>query len=248
MRTNIKTIVAGGIAASVLTVGALAGVARAQSGGGQTQPASPTPRPGQQQRQQRIDEQLDRLAKNLGTTTDKLKGALKQTALEEVQAAQDAGRLTPEQAQRARDAINSGDPGRLGLGFGFGGPGFGPGKGGPRDGIGRGFFAGGQELAGFLGIPEDQLRTELRDSSLADVAAKHNKTRDDLKKFLTDAMNQRLSDAVTNGRLTQAQADTARTAFTNNLDQMIDAKRGAGMPGLGPRRSGTPHAGQGQSN
>ena len=114
--------------------------------------------------------------------------------------------------------------GRGGKGFGFG--------------FGFGFFgADASKLADFLGISQDQLKTELRadNATLASVAQAHGKSRDDLKNFLTTQMKTRLGQAVTAGRLTQAQADQRLAAFTANLDKMID-RTGKGGPGPARQR------------
>lgn len=228
-KNKMLVTAAAGITAVAIGAGALAGVVNA----GPNEQATPTPAPragasatpgaGRQQAQQYVDDFLADLARNLGVTPDKLRDALKQTGLQQIDKAQQSGRVTADQAQRARDAINSGNAGGLFGGFGHGfpgaGPGFGPGKGGLLGGANH---VGRLQIATFLGISEDALRTELQGKSLAQVAQAHGKTRDQLKQFMTTTVQQDLAQAVQSGRITQQQADTALAAFNSNVDRMID--------------------------
>ena len=63
-----------------------------------------------------------------------------------------------------------------------------------------GFFGGLSEsdLAGFLGITQDQLLSELQadGATLATVAQAHGKSRDDLQTFLTDALTKNIPSTV----------------------------------------------------
>jgi uncharacterized protein YeaC (DUF1315 family) len=227
LKGKMSRLLAAG-AALLVGAGLVVGVVSSRASA-QTPTPSPTatPGPGKQQLQQRLDEFLNRLAQNLGVTPDRLRDALRQTAVQEVDAAQAAGRLTPEQAQRLKDAINQGKLPFLGLR----GPLFGPGKGVGR--LGLGMSASLDQLAQFLGVSRDQLRQELRDKSLAEVAQAHGKSTDQLKQFILDNVRQRLSQAVQQGRITQQQADTALNNLQQRLDDLINRK--PGEHGLGPR-------------
>src|SRR5688572_29197921 len=108
MRKSVVAAALGGAGATVLALGVLAGVVSARPNEQSATPtptarASATPNARQQQAQQRADEFLERLARNLGVTPERLRDALKQTALEEIDRAQAAGTLTPEQAARAKE-------------------------------------------------------------------------------------------------------------------------------------------------
>jgi polyhydroxyalkanoate synthesis regulator phasin len=62
--------------------------------------------------------------------------------------------------------------------------------------------------AGALGMNADDLKAELKTGkSVADVATEKGVSLDDVTKALTDAANTALAQAVTDGKLTQAQAD-----------------------------------------
>src|SRR5690349_12647217 len=129
---------------------------------------------------------LDDVAKRLNVTRDQLDAALKGAAEARIDAAVAAGKLTKEQGDQAKQRLSADGPLLPGLGpiVGGHGPkppggpgrGFGPGRGGMRHG-----FGGLDSAAKYLGLSEEQLRTQLRDGkSLADVAKAQNKPVDGL--------------------------------------------------------------------
>jgi len=207
-------------------------------------------------RQQRLDDYLNKLAANLGVTVDKLKGALKQTAVDQIDQAQKDGKLTADQAQKLKDALNSGTNVPLGPGFGGGMPG-GRGPGGMApNGQGKPMGLGGimgmlpgamNDLATFLNIPLAQLQQELQSGkSLAEVAGAHGKDSNALKTFLTTESNKQIDALVGSGKVTKDQGDQMKQAFTTNLDAMINAKMPQGMPFGGPHHGGPRPIGQSQ--
>ncbi|MCC6238020.1 MAG: hypothetical protein IT299_10650 [Dehalococcoidia bacterium] len=225
--SKTRLAVAGGAAVAIAATAA--GVAYAQT-------------PTETTRQQRAEEQLNRFAQNLGVDATRVKEAIKQTALQHIDEALAAGNLTAEQAQQAKDAINSGEfPGMGGFGFGGfkGGRGDG-GHGGPGGfgGLGGVMKQGSEALATFLGVSADTLRTELQGKSLADVATAHGKSADQLKAFLTSEAEKKAQEAVTAGKLTQDQATKMLDAMKANLDEMITrvhSTDASGGRGFGPR-------------
>ncbi|MER3419502.1 MAG: hypothetical protein C4290_02815 [Chloroflexota bacterium] len=195
---------------------AVAGILAAAGLGGATVAAvhaqQPTPTPAAtQQRAQRADEFLSRLAQNLGVTPERLRDAIKQTVLQEVDAAVARGDLTAQQAQAIKDRINAGELGPFGFGVGLG---RGRGKPGP--------LATHADIAQFLGITPEQLRAELNGQSLAQVAQAHGKSRDQLIQFLVSNAEQRLTEAVQAGRLTQQQADQRLAGLRARIAQLVD--------------------------
>ena len=101
---------------SLLAGTAIFGIANAQTPTPTTPSGTATPT-----RQQRADEVLSRFAGNLGVDVARVREAIKQTALQYVDEALAAGRITAEQATAAKERINSGDLGKLGFGLlGFG--------------------------------------------------------------------------------------------------------------------------------
>jgi polyhydroxyalkanoate synthesis regulator phasin len=108
----------------------------------------------------------------------------------------------------------------------FGGPG------GPRGGFGAGLSL--QAAATALNISPQQLRTELQGKSLAQVATAHGTTGAALAATLKDDAHKRIDQAVTNGRLTADQANTAKTNVDQHIDQMVNQVMPAGGPAAGP--------------
>src|SRR5262245_6859301 len=101
---------------------------------------------------------MDSLAKHLGISTEKLQDAAKAAAIDQIDAALADGRITKEQADAAKERIQSGDaPLLLGPRFRDGGPGFGFGfrDGGPGPGFGFHHFGQlGEAAADYLGLSE----------------------------------------------------------------------------------------------
>lgn len=166
---------------------------------------------------------LDRVAEKLGISGDTLRDAVESSANDEIDERVASGDLTQEQADAMKERIaNAPDEA-------FGRFGHGP-------GMGRGghFFFGGDELATFLAVTADELRTEIQadGATLASVAEAHGESRDELKAFLTEQIKTHLDDEVADGRHTQEEADQKLAAFTENLDEMIDSTMPQGGPGM----------------
>ena len=120
-----------------------------------------------------------------------------------------------------------------------------------------GAFGGLDAAATYLGVTQDQLRTDLQGGkSLADVAKAQGKTVDGLVTAMTDATKKNLDAAVTAGRLTQSQADTIESDLNQRITDQVNGTF-PGRPGgddgdggygfhrfgpqnrLGPTQSGT---------
>ena len=172
---------------------------------------------------------LSRLAENLGITEAELNEAIDQTSVDIVDEKEAGGDLTSEQADRIRERIASGE-GRSffgGFGRGFGGHGF-------DKGFGLGFGhlgAGLDDLAACLGVATaDDLRTAFTDGqSLAQIGADHGNSRDDVKACVAAPLQERLDQAVADGKIDQAKADEITQGLTERLDDLID---GTGMGGF----------------
>ncbi len=170
---------------------------------------------------------LDRVAAKLGIDTPKLQNAIKDARNDQIDEAVQKGDLTQKQADALKQKLQQ-MPDRGEFGFGFGhmkGPGpFGK-------GFGFDLKGAADKLSGFLGVSQDQLRTELSadGASLASVAQAHGKSRDDLKAFIKDTAKSTLDGGVKNGDLTQKQEDNALSMLDAHLDRMIDGKFFGGM-------------------
>ena len=169
---------------------------------------------------------LESLAGRLGVDVETLEQAIRDTNLEQVDRLLENGVITEEQAQTLRERIENSDSVWFGVS---------PHARGRFDGVG---FCGvpGEELATFLGTDVATLREELASGmTLAEVAEAHGKTRDELKTFLTEQFQEKLDEAVANGRLTEEEAQEKLEAFTSNLDALIDGEL-PGKPAFGRHR------------
>lgn len=193
---------------------------------------------------------LDRVAARLGIGSSELEQAIKDTRAGDIDQAVADGKLTQERADELKQRLDELPLDGPGWGFGHG-KGFGMElRGGPdhdKFGLaGPGFAMGEakQKLAGFLGITTDELRTELRadGATLATVAEAHGKSRDELKTFIREDAEARLTQAVTDAGLTQERADAVLARLDEHLDTMIDHGLPGG-PGFRHFRGGTPAPG-----
>jgi hypothetical protein len=161
---------------------------------------------------------LDAVAKHLGISSDKLRDATKAAAIDQVDAALAAGRITQAQADELKSRIQSGEIAPFfghGL-FGFGGH------------LGHHLDA----AASYLGLSTDELRTKLEaGQSLADVAKAQGKSVDGLKQALLDDEKKELDQAVADGALTRAQADAILARKQQRLDDILNGT----FPRLGER-------------
>jgi hypothetical protein len=79
------------------------------------------------------------------------------------------------------------------------------------------------ETAEVLGIEVDDVVEGLEDGkSLAQIAEEHGVSAEEYKTALTDAVEDKLADAVANGRITQERADEMLAKFTENADRIIN--------------------------
>lgn len=155
-----------------------------------------TPTPDQQAKTSYHEFFLDRLANALGTTRDKLNGALTQARSETVDQAVKDGRLTQEQADKIKAQQGTGP-----FGFGFHGFGRGGMKGGAFMGAGQAHDA----IAQALGMTPEDLANQLRSGkTLAELAAGKEQA---VKDAIVNAMKPQLEEAVKNGRITQDRAN-----------------------------------------
>jgi hypothetical protein len=183
--------------------GAVAGLAVAGAGGAYaaTQFGSP-----QQENQAVVDD----AAKQLGVAPSALSSALKKALENRVDGAVAAGRLTKAQGDELKQRIESGD---VPL---FGGPGFGFHE--------RGALFGGLDAAAsYLGLSEDELRTQFQaGKSLADIAKVQGKSVDGLVQAIVGDAKKKLAAAVSAGRLTQTQADSILAGLKSRVTDFVN--------------------------
>jgi hypothetical protein len=98
------------------------------------------------------------------------------------------------------------------------------------------FFSGGasEELAAFLGIPLDQLESELsaEGATPASVAEAHDRTRGELETFYTEQVESQVLEAVVNGTMSPDEGDAMIERLTSNIDAIIDGTMPSGGPGF----------------
>jgi hypothetical protein len=168
---------------------------------------------------------LAKVAAKLGISEDKLKTAVDEAYNETIDEQVTAGKLTQDQADMLKQR-----------GFELA-PMFGP-------HAGARIMIGGVEVmksaADVLGLTTDELMTQLRDGkSLADVAQAQGVSADKLKSDLLARVKAALDTAVSDGKITQSQADEMYSRTESNIDTIINATgpfRGGcpGRPGPGP--------------
>ena len=199
-------------------VGAAVGIVAAQTDEGPTPSAT-------EEKESLREDFLSRLADELGITREQLDQALTDTALGLVDEAVAEGRLTQEEAERIRERIAAGELPFFGFGHGMR-HGFGPGQGfGHGPCLGR--YALG-EVAEFLGIEPADVREGLEGGqSLTQIAEANGKTRDELKSFLLAEVEEKVNEAVANGRSTQERADEILQNASERIDELIDRE---GLP------------------
>jgi hypothetical protein len=157
---------------------------------------------------------LDSVARHLGISSEKLDDAIKAAALERVDAALEAGRITQAQADELKQRIESGEfpP--------FFGPPIGPFHGVPPFPLFADKLA---PAADYLGLTEAQLRERLNDGqTLAQIAEDEGKSVDGLKQAIVDDAKTRLDQLVEDGRLTQAQADEMLERLSSHIDDLVE--------------------------
>jgi Arc/MetJ-type ribon-helix-helix transcriptional regulator len=159
---------------------------------------------------------LDSVARHLGISSQKLEDATKAAAVDQVDAALKAGKITQAQADELKARIQSGE-------FPFAGPLF-----GPRFGH---FHRGGPPLFGeklsaaadYLGLTQAELRTKLNEGrTLANIAKARGKSVDGLKQAILDEAKKKLDQLVEDGELTRAEADAMLARMKSHIDDLVD--------------------------
>jgi polyhydroxyalkanoate synthesis regulator phasin len=168
---------------------------------------------------------LNDAAKELGVSPSELSSALRNALEKRIDGAVAAGRLTKEQGDELKQRVESGDFPLFGV------PGFAPGHGGFEH---HAMLGGLDPAATYLGVTEDELRSELESGkSLADVAKAKGKSVDGLVDALVADAKKHLDEEVSEGDLTQGQADEILSRLENGIRAMVSAERPTGMPAPG---------------
>ncbi|MBL0388433.1 hypothetical protein JJB07_17645 [Tumebacillus sp. ITR2] len=87
------------------------------------------------------------------------------------------------------------------------------------------FMFGGKDLADFLNITQDELKTELQSGKkLLDVAAAHNVTKEQLTTFFTDQQTKQLDEQLKAGHITQDQYNEMKSHVADRVTNLIEGK------------------------
>ena len=150
-------------------------------------------------------------AKQLGVQPNELNAALKKALANRVDAAVKAGQITKAEGDAMKARINSGDFPLFGGGHRGGGK--------HDRGPGHGLDA----AASYLGLTEAQLRTQLSGGkTLAQVAKARDKSVDGLVDALVKEANEKIDQAVKDGKLTKAQADEIKQGQRERLADFVN--------------------------
>lgn len=159
---------------------------------------------------------LDRVAEVTGIDATKLKSALAQVSTEDIDKKLANGEITQEQATKMKEDIANGNY------FGFGGrhPG---GKGGMR-------MIDIEAFAKWLGLTRDQLeqKEHTDGQTWLQIAQAQGKTEADLKKYLSDAFDTQLADAVSKGTITSDRATNMKNEKDSMISRMISESHKGG--------------------
>jgi hypothetical protein len=169
-------------------------------------------------------------AEQLGVTPARLEDALSEALKNRVDAAVEAGRLTEAQGQELKERIDAGEVPLVGPGPGHG----------RHHGPGPGLDA----AASYLGLTEAELRTALEDGdTLAEVAQEQGKSVEGLVDAMVVEAQERLDQAVEDGRLTEAEAEARLAEIEEHVTALVNGERPQ-RPSGGP----PPMAGAGGSS
>jgi hypothetical protein len=207
---NMKATLLALAAAAVAAAGALMVLAQ-QTGAQEPQPTPATAR------QERRAAFLERVAANLGVDVATLERAIKDARLEAINEALAGGRITDEQAARARQRVESGERVR-----------------GARErhrnhdrraAIRAAII---EQSAAAMGMTPEELRGSLRaGNSIAGAAAARGVALDIVEAAILEAAKAKLDTAVANGRIDQARADEVLAELEARLDELLTRKRTA---------------------
>jgi hypothetical protein len=149
--------------------------------------------PGDGDRGARCEERLAKIAEKRGVSVEQLQADVKAKLLARIAAAEQAGRISPEQAAKLRERVSEGNLCRAASHR--------------KARIAAHSLIG--AAATFLELDRTELREQLPGNSLAGLAVKQGKKVDDLKAAMVAPGKARLAKLVDARKITQAQADKA---------------------------------------
>jgi hypothetical protein len=142
----------------------------------------------------RCEALLAKVAEKRGVSVEQLTADIEARMLARIDAAEKAGRLSPERAARLRERVSEGNLCRAVA------------KHRRAHVVPRGMLC---SAADFLGLDRAELRAQLPGTSLASLAQKQGKSVEALTAAMVAPAEQRLANLVASRRITQARADAA---------------------------------------
>jgi polyhydroxyalkanoate synthesis regulator phasin len=157
---------------------------------------------------------IDDAAAQLGVEPEALSAALKQGLKNRIDDAVDDGRLTEEQAEGLKERIDASEY-----------PGLGPfGHGRHHFWLGLGRFELLEEAASYLGTTEAELREQLEDKTLAEIAEEQGKTSQGLVNQLVATQTKRIDEAVDAGRIADERATELKEELAERMQALVDGE------------------------
>jgi hypothetical protein len=148
---------------------------------------------------------LAKIAEKRGVSVEQLEAQVRERLTARVDAALQAGRISPERAARLKERIAEGNL--------------------CRAAHHRRAKLGARRLlataAGFLGLERAELRAQLPGTSLAALAEKQGKSVADLKAAMLDPVEAKLAMAVAAQRITQERADLLLERIEQRVDRLV---------------------------
>lgn len=161
---------------------------------------------------------LARVADKLGVSEDELNAAIEEAGVETIDEALADGRITDDQADRLRERVEDG-------GFPF--P---PRPFGERHMKGPNFVV--DAAVEVLDMSREDLLGQLKDgNSLADVAEAEGMSVEAFEAALLAEVKAQLDGLVSDGELTQDQADRIFQNIEENIDRIVNSEAGPCVPG-----------------
>jgi len=209
-----------------MLAGAVAIIALLAIGGAATVfAASPPATPGTSDQSSRAQQFLDRLASNLGISSDRLQQGLKTTADQSIDNAVANGKITQAQGDKAKANIDSGNGLNALRRF----------VGGRQKNADLRRFNAWQDIAGALNTTPKDLKSQIQSGkTLEEIITGQNKSVDDVVNAVVAQVKQQLDTAVTNGKLTPQREETVLANLKTRLTNLINN----GGPTFG--KNGTP--------
>jgi ribosomal protein S20 len=164
---------------------------------------------------------LDRVARIVGVDSSRLKDVYKQVINEDINAKVQEGKLTQDQASRIRERIeNRIESGNF--------PGW-TWEGKYHKGGLKGVMAVHEDIANFLGMTSDELRDACHEKTLVEIAQEKGKSESELREFLKKTLEDKINKAVSDGVITQEQADNMKSRLDERIDKMVTKKAPRGL-------------------